>query len=224
MDFENKKKGDFRWYYGTEYIFNALSSQGQDTDSSSNIISGAASRYPDGARWQSLAAYGNGEYRATPNFTFLGGMRYSHVWLDANLQNEFYDFPFDKADLSTGALTGSLGFSWFPKRDLQVTFNGATAFRAPNIDDIGKIFDSEPGSVVVPNPNLEPEYAYNGEFGIQKNFNDRLVVKGAAYYTYLVDAWFAVILVSTGSPKFCTEGNPVGCRPSRMRRKLCIWV
>src|SRR5690606_7449077 len=92
------------------------------------------------------------------------------------------------ADIITGALTGSLGFSWFPRTDLQVTLNGSTGFRAPNIDDIGKIFDSEPGSVVVPNPDLEPEYAYNGELGIKKNFGDVAVFKGAAYYTYLVDA------------------------------------
>jgi hemoglobin/transferrin/lactoferrin receptor protein len=81
-----------------------------------------------------------------------------------------------------------LGFSWFPKADLQFTFNGSTGFRAPNIDDVGKIFDSEPGSVVVPNPDLEPEYAYNVEVGIQKNFDDKLMLKGATFYTYLVDA------------------------------------
>jgi hemoglobin/transferrin/lactoferrin receptor protein len=71
---------------------------------------------------------------------------------------------------------------------LQVTWNGSTGFRAPNIDDIGKIFDSEPGAVVVPNPDLQPEYAYNMEVGIQKNFKDKLVLKGATFYTYLVDA------------------------------------
>ena len=66
--------------------------------------------------------------------------------------------------------------------------NGSTAFRAPNIDDIAKVFDSEPGSVVVPNPNLKPEYAYNIELGIRKNFNDKFVLKGAGYYTYLDNA------------------------------------
>ncbi|MBT8185582.1 MAG: TonB-dependent receptor, partial [Eudoraea sp.] len=58
----------------------------------------------------------------------------------------------------------------------------------PNIDDIGKVFDSEPGAVVVPNPDLEPEYAYNAELGVQKNINDKIVLNGAFYYTYLVDA------------------------------------
>lgn len=188
IDFENKKRGDFRLYYGGEYIFNKVYSEGTNMNILSNVITDAPTRYPDGSTWQSLAGYANSEYRAKPNFTLMSGLRYSHVWIDALFDQTFYSFPFDDADLSTGALTGSLGFSWFPKSDLQVTFNGSTGFRAPNIDDIGKIFDSEPGSVVVPNPNLEPEYAYNVELGVQKNFGDKLVLKGATYYTYLVDA------------------------------------
>lgn len=188
IDFENKKKGDFRLYYGGEYIFNRVRSESTNRDVIANVIEDAPTRYPNGSVWQSLAGYANSEYRAKPNFTLMSGLRYSHVWIDALFDQTFYSFPFNEADLSTGALTGSLGFSWFPKSDLQVTFNGSTGFRAPNIDDIGKIFDSEPGTVVVPNPNLEPEYAYNVELGMQKNFEDKVVLKGATYYTYLVDA------------------------------------
>lgn len=188
LDFENKKIGDLRLYYGGEYIFNEVSSDGSQRNISANLVADAASRYPDGSTWQSVAGYINAEYQAKPNFTMLSGMRYSHVWIDAIFDKTFYPFPFDNADLNNGALTGSLGFSWFPKEHLQITLNGSTGFRAPNIDDVGKIFDSEPGAVVVPNPDLEPEYAYNAELGVQKNFNDKLVLKGAAYYTYLVDA------------------------------------
>ena len=188
VDFENKKIGDFKLYYGSEYIYNKVRSNGFDINVNTNEKTNAASRYPDGSSWQSLAGYVNGEYIAKPNFTLMSGLRYNHVWVNAVFDDTFYDFPFEKADLSTGALTGSLGFSWFPRANLQVTLNGSTGFRAPNIDDVGKIFDSEPGSVVVPNPDLEPEYAYNAEIGFQRNINDKIILKGAAYYTYLVDA------------------------------------
>ncbi|SDT39903.1 hemoglobin/transferrin/lactoferrin receptor protein [Maribacter dokdonensis] len=188
VDFENKKIGDFKLYYGSEYIYNKVRSNGFDLNVNTNEKTNAASRYPDGSSWQSLAGYVNGEYKAKPNFTLMSGLRYSHVWVNAVFDDTFYNFPFEKADLSTGALTGSLGFSWFPRANLQVTLNGSTGFRAPNIDDVGKIFDSEPGSVVVPNPDLEPEYAYNAEIGVQRNINDKIILKGAAYYTYLVDA------------------------------------
>ncbi|MFH6603287.1 TonB-dependent receptor domain-containing protein [Maribacter algicola] len=188
LDFENKRIGKLRLYYGGEYLFNKVRSNGSVANIETNEVSNAPSRYPDGSTWQTFAAYTNAEYKASPNFTLLSGLRYSHVWIDAVFDKSFYPFPFDDADLSTGALTGSLGFSWFPKADLQLTWNASTGFRAPNIDDVGKIFDSEPGSVVVPNPELESEYAYNTEIGIQKNFKDKVMFKGAAFYTYLVDA------------------------------------
>jgi len=188
LDFENKKIGALNLYYGAEYVFNKVNSVGSVRNIETNEVQETASRYPDGSTWQTLAGYVNAEYRLKPNLSLLSGIRYSQVWVDATFDTTFYPFPFDKADIVTGALTGSLGMSWFPREDLQVTLNGSTGFRAPNIDDIGKIFDSEPGSVVVPNPDLEPEYAYNGELGLRKNFNNILVLKGAAYYTYLVDA------------------------------------
>ncbi len=188
IDFENKKIGNLRLYYGGEYIFNKVYSDGSQKNINTKITGDAPSRYPDDSSWQTVAGYINTEYKMKPNFTYLSGLRYSHVWIDAIFDKTFYPFPFDDAQLSTGALTGSLGFSWFPKANLQITFNGSTGFRSPNIDDVGKIFDSEPGSVVVPNPDLEPEYAYNAELGVKKNFKDKVVFKGAAFYTYLVDA------------------------------------
>ncbi len=188
IDFENKKIGDLRLYYGAEYVYNYVNSEGSQKNINTNVSAIGASRYPDGSSWQTVAGYLNGEYKAKPNLALLSGLRYSHVWIDADFDNTFYTFPFDDANLSTGALTGSLGFSWFPKANLQITFNGSTGFRSPNIDDVGKVFDSEPGSVVVPNPDLEPEYAYNVELGIQKNFKDKFFFKGATFYTYLVDA------------------------------------
>lgn len=188
IDFENKRIGNLRLYYGGEYVYNKVGSIGNQKNIFTNITFDASTRYPDGATWQTLAGYINGEYKAKPNFTFLSGLRYSHVWTKAVFDKTFFPFPFNDTNLSTGALTGSLGFSWFPKKNLQLTFNGSTGFRSPNLDDVGKVFDSEPGSVVVPNPDLEPEYAYNVEFGIQKNFKDKVVFKGAIFYTYLVDA------------------------------------
>ncbi len=188
LDFENKRMGDLRLYYGAEYILNAIGSEGSETNIENDQTVPGPSRYPDSSTWQTAAAYMNAEYSARPNFTLLTGMRYSHVWINAPFDTTFFPFPFDRAKLNSGALTGSLGFSWFPSASLQFTLNGSTGFRAPNIDDIGKVFDSEPGSVVVPNPQLEPEYAYNLEIGLRKNFDDKLVLRGAAYYTYLVDA------------------------------------
>ena len=66
--------------------------------------------------------------------------------------------------------------------------NFGTAFRAPNVDDVGKVFDSKSGSVVVPNPDLKPEYAYNADLGIAKVFGDIVKVDITGYYTSLKNA------------------------------------
>ena len=208
LDFENKRIGDLRLYYGLEYLFNKVLSNGFETNIETEVVSNAPSRYPNGATWQTAAGYINAEYKAKPNLTVLSGLRYSNVWIDAIFDKTFYPFPFDDANLNTGALTGSIGLSWFPKESIQITFNGATGFRAPNIDDVGKIFDSEPGSVVVPNPNLEAEYAYNIDLGIQKNFNDKLVITGAAFYTYLVDALVRRDFTFNGVSEIEYHGEP----------------
>ncbi|MFT6370961.1 MAG: hemoglobin/transferrin/lactoferrin receptor protein, partial [Maribacter sp.] len=126
IDLENRKIGDFRLYYGGEFIFNKVHSEAENSNIVTGEITDAPTRYPNGSSWQSLAGYVNSEYRAKPNFTLMSGVRYSHVWIDALFNQNFYSFPFNDANLSTGALTGSIGFSWFPKTDLQVTFNGST--------------------------------------------------------------------------------------------------
>jgi hemoglobin/transferrin/lactoferrin receptor protein len=66
--------------------------------------------------------------------------------------------------------------------------NVATGFRAPNLDDVAKVFDSSPGNVVVPNPDLKPEYAYSIDAGAQKEFGEVVVVEVSGFYTYLRDA------------------------------------
>jgi len=53
---------------------------------------------------------------------------------------------------------------------------------------VGKVFDSEPGAVVVPNANLKPEYAINWEMGAAFIAAKRLKLDAAVYYTYLTNA------------------------------------
>ncbi|OYX18286.1 MAG: TonB-dependent receptor, partial [Algoriphagus sp. 32-45-6] len=52
----------------------------------------------------------------------------------------------------------------------------------------GKIFDSEPGAVLVPNPDLRPEYAYNAEVNFNKTFGSKLKTDFTAFYTLLDQA------------------------------------
>ena len=175
------------FFYGLEYVLNDVNSEGELTDISTGISEVGPARYPQ-SKWQSMAAYVTDEYKVADNFTLSAGARYNLVLLDSEFDTTFYPFPFTEANLSNGALTGSLGGVYRPSDSWVISTNLGSAFRAPNVDDVGKVFDSEPGSVVVPNPDLKPEYAYNADLGIAKVFGDVVKVDITGYYTTLKDA------------------------------------
>lgn len=172
------------FYYGVEYVLDDVTSKGKITDITTGITEPGPSRYPN-STWQSLAAYVTDEFRATDRLTLSAGARYNHILLDSEFDTTFYPFPFTKASLSNGALTGSLGAVYRPADSWVLSTNLGTAFRAPNVDDVGKVFDSAPGQVVVPNPDLKPEYAYNADLGVAKVINDVVKIDVTGYYTYL---------------------------------------
>jgi hemoglobin/transferrin/lactoferrin receptor protein len=179
---------DNKLFYGFQYVYNKVGSTGEKTNILNGNSEAIASRYPDGSTWQSMAIYGSWQWKLEEDLSFQTGIRYNHIVLNADFDSSFYDLPFEDANLDTGALTGNVGLHWKASEILDWKLNFSTAFRAPNIDDIGKIFDSEPGSVVVPNPDLKPEYAYNGELGMSMNFDQVFIVEVSTFYTYLDDA------------------------------------
>ncbi len=187
LDFKKATGAKNTFFYGIEYVLDDVNSEGELTDISTGISEPGPARYPQ-AKWQSLAAYVTDEFKVSDQFTLSAGARYNHILLDAEFDTTFYPFPFTEANLSNGALTGSLGGVYRPDSSWVISANLGTAFRSPNVDDLGKVFDSEPGSVVVPNPDLKPEYAYNADLGIAKVFGDVVKVDITGYYTHLKDA------------------------------------
>ncbi len=175
-------------FYGLEAVYNDVISSAFAENIESGATSPISTRYPDGSTWQSYAAYVSYKHNLSEQWTLLAGARYNQVLLNASFDKIFYPFPFDEADINKGALNGSLGLVFRPGNDWQFNLNTSTGFRAPNIDDIGKLFDSEPGNVIVPNPKLEPEYAYNVDIGFIKTFADKVKLDVTAFYTILDNA------------------------------------
>ena len=190
LDFNKQLSDRSNISYGTEYIYNKVGSKGCSESLSTNAVEVIASRYPDGSKWQTMAAYLSYKYKPNTKLTVQSGIRYNYVIIDADMSknNAFYDFPFNTANLETSAVTGILGFSWVPNNTFIWKLNTTTAFRAPNIDDIGKTFDSQNGLVVVPNSSLKPEYAYGAELGVTVNLNESVLFDSSVYYTYLDNA------------------------------------
>ncbi len=174
-------------YYGAEAVLNKVHSIGTDQNVNTNIIVPGPSRYPQ-AEWTSWAAFAHYEYRLSERWLLQAGARYNLYGIDARFDTTFYPFPFTTARLNQSAPTGSAGVVWMPTDRWTFSARAATGFRSPNVDDMGKLFDSQPGAVMVPNPSLRAEYAYSGDLAIARQFGQRMRLQINGYYTLLRDA------------------------------------
>ncbi|WP_239541383.1 TonB-dependent receptor [Cryomorpha ignava] len=189
LDFTKSFSHNNKLFYGFEYILNDITSIGSITEISTGNVSPAGARYPN-STWSSIAVYANDEYQISEKFTAVAGLRYNQFVIDSDFSNnvDFYPLPFTEAKINNGSLTGSLGAVIRPTDSFVINTNFGTAFRSPNVDDVGKVFDSEVGGVTVPNPDLKAEYAYNFDLGIAKVFGDVVKIDVTAYYTILENA------------------------------------
>jgi hemoglobin/transferrin/lactoferrin receptor protein len=137
-----------------------------------------------------MAAYVDDKLQISDKITLQAGLRYSRFILNADFSNnlDFYPFPFSEAKIQNHALTGSLGSIYRPAKNWVCRANFGTAFRSPNVDDIGKVFDSEPGAVTIPDPNLKAEYAWNIDLGVARIIRDVVKLDITGYYTLLQNA------------------------------------
>ena len=177
-------------FYGAEVVYNTVASSAFRLNLQTEEVTPTSTRYPDGGSdYGTAALYLSHKWNFDPRFTLNSGLRYSRVWLESRFtENAFYDFPYNEITLNTGALSGSAGLVFRPDDTWQWNLLLSSGFRAPNVDDAGKVFDSEPGNVVVPNADLGPEYSYNAEIGVSKRVGEKFRAEAVVYYSRLRDA------------------------------------
>ena len=116
------------------------------------------------------------------------------IYLKARFQQDiltiiYYDFIYENTTLDNGAFVGGIGLSWVRNIYNNWKFNINTAFRSPNIDDIAKLFDSEPGNVIIPNPDLKPERSFGLDFGGYFRTKNNIELDFSSYVTYLYNSF-----------------------------------
>ncbi len=223
IDLEKEFNDRHRLFYGIELLSNLVGSQGEDEIITTGTMIPGSTRYPDGSTWNSYAAYMNHRFIANKKLTLQSGLRYNIVSLSANFDTTFFPFPFTSAGINTSALNGSVGIVFKPLPELQVNLSLSTGFRAPNIDDIGKVFDSEPGSVVVPNPDLDPEYSYNMEFGFIHFINDLITFDLTGYYTILNNAMVRRNYMINGMDSIIYDGEMSRVQAIQNTAQAYVW-
>jgi hemoglobin/transferrin/lactoferrin receptor protein len=175
-------------FYGVESYFNKTNSTASNYNLLTNESEIIPTRYPDDSDYGSVAGYMSYKLNLKKKIILQAGARYTYTWLRGEFNPDYYHFPFTGFDMKNSALIGNLGMVWHPTPEWQINTNFSTGFRSPNIDDVAKVFDSEPGNVVVPNPELKPEYAQNIELGVIKSFNAKASFEITAFYTHLKNA------------------------------------
>lgn len=201
--------------YGLEGILNQVDSKAYNQNIvTSAITEDAASRYPDGGNTlNSFAAYVSNNWEISEKLIFSQGLRLNYVALDAKYTQKMMDlikFPFSaEMKQDNTALNGSLGLVYMPGNGWRVTTNISTGFRAPNIDDLTKLNDSNSADqlIVVPNPDLKPENAYNAELTLGKAFGDVFNVEVTGFYTLLKDAFVVKPTTYNGQDSIVFDGT-----------------
>ena len=175
--------------YGFEAVINRVDSKGESLNISNQEVAPASSRYPN-STWTSWAVYANYVAPLSTKWKMQSALRYNINGINADFSNNlnYYLLPVVQFKDNYHSLTGNLGFVYQVDPSFSISPQVATGFRAPNVDDMGKIFDSQPGSLLVPNPNLRPEFAYNAELNLNKVLFGTIKLDVTGYYTWLDQA------------------------------------
>ena len=191
-DFDKKNNGS-ELYYGIESIINKVNSNANQENIVTNEKINISTRYPDnGSDYFSNSIY-MAYKRKLGDIKTNMGIRGNISNLKSQISSSFFDFPITEINVNSSSMSGNIGFRY----DLNSSvfkFQYSNGFRTPNLDDVGKIFDSEPGNVIMPNPNLKPEHANNFEFNYEIN-KGKLSMNNSIYYIRLNNA----IIRSNGS-------------------------
>lgn len=207
VDFLKQLSKDVVLTYGAEYVQNNVRSAGVCTNVITDENSPMAARYPK-AEWYSAGLYAQSEWHITRRLNLAAGLRYNHYLIENDFSKAGYEIPFEpKQSADAGSISGNIGLNWRPAYGWLFRVNYARGFRAPNVDDMGKLFDSVDGCVTVPNPSLKPEYADNIEIGIARRFGTGFEASLTAFYTHLDNAIVRRDFTFNGSSTMMYQGD-----------------
>lgn len=175
--------------YGFEAVKNEVTSEAIALNIKTNEKSLVSARYPI-SDWYNISAYTNFQHRIKDKIILVAGARINNYGLNADFSNNLSFFQFEQTNISLNSnrLTWNIGAVYTGPEELYISSNFSSGFRAPNIDDMGKIFDFSATNIMVPNTELKSENANNFEINVSKNFKKTIKLDISAYYTYLDNA------------------------------------
>lgn len=199
------KNGDV--HFGVESYYNIVNSNAYRTNIATLAKSAITTRYSDGPTnmaYQSI--YLQQTKLLDKHWVINDGIRLNLVQLNAQFKDTaLMHFPFTEAKQANAAFTGNLGIAYNGENGYRTSFGLSSGFRAPNVDDLTKVFDTKTGYVVVPNKDLKPEYTYNAEWSVSKN-STAYSWGATLFYTLFKNALVADKYTWNGQSKIVYQG------------------
>lgn len=196
LDLDKKfTKGEL--FYGFESYYETLKSTAYANNINTGVVTNINTRYPNGdnnmMRNDFYISYN--EKMSTKTFWNVGA-RAGYTSLKSTItDNSVFALPFDEISQGNFTYSGTLGITHNTSKNFALKANVATGFRAPNIDDLAKVFESVPGSLsslgtlIVPNEDLKPEKTITGDLGIVvQSDSKKIKLESTYFYTRLYDA------------------------------------
>ncbi len=178
---------------GIDGQLNDVKSVADRTNLTTGAVTKLDSRYPDGKNNMNyFGMYAQHLLKMKKGKWVLNdGIRLQAVSLHSTIiDNSFFKLPVTDIKQTPFAVTGNLGLVFMPVSTLRITGNLSSGFRAPNVDDAVKVFESSTATkrVIVPNADINPEYTYNFDLGITKTFQDIVRFELTGFYTLFRNA------------------------------------
>jgi hemoglobin/transferrin/lactoferrin receptor protein len=163
-----RDRGAHWWRMGFDGQSNWLTSTAQRLDIVTAAVTSADTRYPDGDNTlHNVAAFVQHRARLAPKWILNDGFRVGYNALNSTfVSREFFQFPYSEATQSSPVWSANLGLIYQPTPHLRLTGGVSTGFRAPNVDDLAKVFETVSNTLIVPNPDLRPEKTITYELGL----------------------------------------------------------
>ena len=216
--------GNHELHIGAESYQNFVRSTAERKNIVTGALSAITTRYADGpTSMQSNAIYAQHTYKISKQLTLNDGLRLNATKLDARFADTtLMHFPFNKVVQQHVAVTGNIGLAYAVDNTTKIGLIVSSGFRAPNVDDLSKVFDTKTGSVVVPNANLKPEYTYNTEL----NFNHtsgNITFGGAIFYTLFKQALISDRFTFNGMDSIMYTGTKSAVYATQNKAKAYVF-
>jgi hemoglobin/transferrin/lactoferrin receptor protein len=216
-------KSDF--FYGFETYFETLKSSAYAKNINTGVQTDLDTRYPNGDNNMM-----RNDFYVSFNHTFSEktfwntGARVGITTLKSTIANDtFFSLPFNRISQGNLTYSGAIGIVHNPSNNVMLKANVSSGFRAPNIDDLAKIFESVPGTLIVPNEDLKPEKTVTLDLGfVLKSDSKRFKLENTFFYTRLYDAIVMASSTFNGLSTIIYDGAPSAVFANQNKRKAFI--